>query len=51
MTAKRIPSAPPSRPEVLMADGLRKFYGPREALRGLSFSLNAGRILGFAVCR
>lgn len=32
---------------VLVADGLRKFYGPRLALRGLSFTLNAGRILGF----
>lgn len=32
---------------VLLAEGLRKSYGPREALRGLSFSLQAGRILGF----
>lgn len=39
--------APRSKTEVLMAEDLRKFYGPREALRGLSFSLNAGRILGF----
>lgn len=35
------------RPEVLVAEGLQKFYGPRQALRGLSFSLKAGRILGF----
>jgi len=35
------------RAEVLLAKDLRKFYGPREALRGLSFSLKAGRILGF----
>ncbi len=33
--------------EVLVAKDLRKFYGKREALRGLSFSLKAGRILGF----
>ncbi len=39
--------APRSRAEVLLAEDLRKFYGPREALRGLSFSLQAGRILGF----
>jgi ABC-2 type transport system ATP-binding protein len=34
-------------PEILVADGLRKSYGPRCALQGLSFSLKAGRILGF----
>src|SRR3990170_2377401 len=33
--------------QVLVAEDLRKSYGPREALRGLSFSLDAGRILGF----
>ncbi len=32
---------------VLVAEHLRKFYGPRLALRDLSFSLQAGRILGF----
>jgi ABC-2 type transport system ATP-binding protein len=32
---------------ILVAEDLRMFYGPREALRGLSFSLRAGRILGF----
>lgn len=36
-----------SETEVLVAKDLRKSYGQREALRGLSFSLNAGRILGF----
>lgn len=36
-----------SQPEILVAEGLRKSYGPRKALQGLSFSLNAGRILGF----
>jgi len=38
---------PRSENEVLVAKDLRKSYGPREALKGLSFSLNAGRILGF----
>lgn len=33
--------------EILVADGLRKSYGPRKALQGLTFSLRAGRILGF----
>jgi ABC-2 type transport system ATP-binding protein len=32
---------------ILLAEDLRKFYGPRLALRGLSFSLEAGRVLGF----
>ncbi len=36
-----------SQPEVLLAEDLRKKYGPRRALQGLSFSLKAGRILGF----
>lgn len=36
-----------SQSPVLVAQELRKFYDGREALRGLSFSLQAGRILGF----
>src|SRR3990170_6949368 len=36
-----------SQPEVLVATDLRKSYGRREALGGLSFSLRAGRVLGF----
>jgi ABC-2 type transport system ATP-binding protein len=32
---------------ILQAENLGKSYGPREALRGLTFSLQAGRILGF----
>jgi len=32
---------------ILSAHDLHKSYGPRPALRGLSFSLEAGRILGF----
>jgi ABC-2 type transport system ATP-binding protein len=37
----------PQRTEVLVAEGLQKSYGPRLALRGLSFTLKAGRLLGF----
>ena len=33
--------------QILVAQDLHKSYGPRPALRGLSFSLAAGRILGF----
>lgn len=33
--------------EVLLADKLRKEYGARVALKNLSFSLKAGRVLGF----
>jgi ABC-2 type transport system ATP-binding protein len=33
--------------EILVAEDLRKSYGPRRALQGLTFSLRAGRILGF----
>ncbi|HJS18717.1 MAG TPA: ABC transporter ATP-binding protein [Anaerolineales bacterium] len=36
-----------SQPDILVAEGLRKSYGPRKALQGLTFSLKAGRILGF----
>jgi ABC-2 type transport system ATP-binding protein len=36
-----------SQPDVLVAQDLRKSYGPRCALQGLTFSLKAGRILGF----
>src|SRR5574342_572718 len=37
----------PPRSEVLVAEGLQKNYGPRHALRGLTFTLRAGRLLGF----
>jgi ABC-2 type transport system ATP-binding protein len=30
-----------------VATALRKAYGPREALKGLTFSVSAGRVLGF----
>jgi ABC-2 type transport system ATP-binding protein len=33
--------------EVLLAENITKSYGQRQALQGLSFSLKAGRILGF----
>ncbi|MBI5565282.1 MAG: ABC transporter ATP-binding protein [Chloroflexi bacterium] len=36
-----------SQPEILLAQDLRKSYGSRQALKGLSFSLKAGRVLGF----
>jgi ABC-2 type transport system ATP-binding protein len=36
-----------SQSAVLLAEELRKFYKSREALRGLSFTLKAGRVLGF----
>lgn len=35
-----------SQPDVLVVEDLRKSYGPRRALQGLTFSLKAGRILG-----
>ncbi|MEZ4684444.1 MAG: ABC transporter ATP-binding protein, partial [Caldilineaceae bacterium] len=35
------------RPPVLVAEDLQKSYGNRGALRGLSFSLQPGRIMGF----
>ena len=38
---------PGSQAQVLLAEDLQKSYGPRRALRGLSFSLKAGHILGF----
>jgi len=38
---------PSSQAQVLVAEDLEKSYGPRTALRGLSFSLNAGHIMGF----
>ena len=46
MTESNAPQASSSQ-SLLLAEDLRKSYGPRPALRGLSFSLQAGRILGF----
>lgn len=36
-----------SHSDILVAQELRKSYGPRLALQGLTFTLKAGRILGF----
>jgi len=36
-----------SKPEILVAEDLWKSYGSRKALQGLSFSMQAGRVLGF----
>lgn len=41
------PKASNSQPEILLAEDLRKSYGARKALEGLSFSLKAGRVMGF----
>ncbi len=35
------------RREILLAEGLKKAYGRRQALHELSFSLQSGRVLGF----
>lgn len=36
-----------AQPEILVAHDLQKHYGKRQALRGLSFSLRASRVMGF----
>jgi len=46
-TTARNSEASSSQSQILLAQDLRKSYGPRLALRGLSFSLKAGRVLGF----
>ncbi len=40
-------TADASRNPILIANDLRKTYGARQALRGLSFTLQSGRVLGF----
>lgn len=47
MIQRAIPISSGSTPEILVAQDLQKNYGPRRALQGLSFTLRAGRILGF----
>lgn len=47
MNKRKVSKASNSHPEILVAEDLRKDYGPRHALQGLSFSLKAGRVLGF----
>ena len=47
MIQRKSTKASSPQPEVLVAEALCKTYGPRQALQGLSFSLQAGRVLGF----
>src|SRR5262245_19038901 len=47
MANKSNSKAASSRTEILLVEDLRKSYGPRPALHGLSFSLKAGRVMGF----
>src|SRR5512138_1922158 len=47
MTQKANHTTLDSQPDILMADNLQKTYGKRQALRGLTFSLKAGRVMGF----
>jgi len=47
MSEGNAPVAFGAQSQILLAQDLRKSYGPRPALRGLSFSLQAGRVLGF----
>jgi ABC-2 type transport system ATP-binding protein len=47
MFQRKDPNAFSAQHEILVAQDLRKSYGPRRALQGLSFSLKAGRVLGF----
>ena len=47
MTRKYEWEAMSSQPYILVAQDLRKSYGPRLALQGFSFSLKAGHVLGF----
>ena len=47
MMNRNYQAASNSQPDLLVAEDLRKSYGPRRALQGLTFTLKAGRILGF----
>jgi len=47
MTNRNNSKVASSLPEILMVEDLRKSYGPRPALHNLSFSLRAGRVMGF----
>jgi ABC-2 type transport system ATP-binding protein len=40
-------NSPAEHPETLRAEELKKSYGSRQALKGLTFSLRAGSVLGF----
>jgi len=47
MIQRKDSNALSSQRDILVAQDLRKSYGPRRALQGLTFTLKAGRILGF----
>jgi len=47
MSAEYKIKTPNSNNEVLIAEDLKRNYGGRQALKGLSFSLKAGHVLGF----
>jgi ABC-2 type transport system ATP-binding protein len=47
MMNRNYQTASNAQPDLLVAEDLRKSYGPRRALQGLTFTLKAGRILGF----
>jgi ABC-2 type transport system ATP-binding protein len=47
MVKKSNSKATNSPAEILLVEDVRKSYGPRPALRGLSFSLKASRVMGF----
>jgi ABC-2 type transport system ATP-binding protein len=47
MNAHASMNAAASESPILLAEDLRKSYGARPALQGLSFGLHAGRVLGF----
>src|SRR4030043_309844 len=47
MMQKKDPNALSPQPDILVAENLWKSYGSRKALQGLSFSMQAGRVLGF----
>lgn len=47
MTQRKDIQSSSAHPDILVADDLRKSYGKRQALKGLSFSLRPGRVMGF----
>lgn len=47
MVKRNDPNTLNPQPEILVAENLQKSYGSRPALHGLSFSLRAGRVMGF----
>src|SRR5512144_2773046 len=47
MTQRKDIQSSSAHTDILVADDLRKYYGKWQALRGLSFSLKPGRVMGF----